>query len=216
MTTITAQKKGKRSKSTNDEVLDMTFEKIQDKETVSELGAISMLEFGVSSPTDNQADLYQKGAGDEFGVPNNVFGSEMTSEQGGSVYAGIVAYTAVRDAYRSYITIPFLKGKENISLSKGLQYCVQFDVSLAESSKFACKHVGAYLSKEAPSLEEEGNLYMSENVIKGKHNRIHKGFFGWDKVCEIYTAKGNEKFITIGNFDRITDKDKEVVKKPKT
>lgn len=216
VTTITAQKKGKRSKSTEDEVLNMTFEDIQDKEKVSELGAISMLEFGVSSPTDNQADLFQKGAGDEFGVPNNIFGSEMTSETGGSVYAGIVAYTPSRDLYRSYITIPFLKGKQNISLSKGLQYCIQFDVSLAESSKFACKNIGAYLSKEAPSLENEGNLYMSENVIKGKHNRIHKGFFGWDKVCEIYTAKGNEKFITIGNFDRMSDNDKVTVKKPKT
>jgi hypothetical protein len=193
----------------------MTFEDIQDKEKVSELGAISMLEFGVSSPTDNQADLFQKGAGDEFGVPNNVWGSEMHSETAGEVYAGIVAYTPARDAYRSYITIPFMKGKQNISLSKGLQYCIQFDVSLAESSKFACKNIGAYLSKEAPSLENEGNLYMSENVIKGKHNRIHKGFFGWDKVCEIYTAKGNEKFITIGNFDRMSDNDKVTVKKTK-
>ena len=216
MPLINAQKKGKkRNKSTSSDILNMTFEKLQDDESVSELGAISILENGVSSPTDNQADLYQKGAGDEFGVPNNVFGSEMTSEQGGSVYAGIVAYTAVRDAYRSYITIPFLKGKENISLFKGLQYCVQFDVSLAESSKFACNNIGAYFTKEAPSTPS-GIINASENLIRGKHNRIHQGFFGWDKVCEIYTAKGDEKFITIGNFDANSATKIMTVKKPKT
>ncbi len=43
----------------------------------------------------------------------------MTAENGGSVYAGIVAYTPVKEVYRSYITIPFLNGKREISLSKG-------------------------------------------------------------------------------------------------
>ena len=83
MTTITAQKKGKRGKSTSSEILNMTFEKLQEDESVTELGAISILDNGVSSPTENAADLFQNGAGKEFGVPNNVFGSEMTSETGG-------------------------------------------------------------------------------------------------------------------------------------
>ena len=216
MTTITAQKKGKRGKSTSSDILNMTFEKLQDDESVTELGAISILENGVSSPTENAADLFQKGAGNEFGVPNNVFGNEMTSENGGSVFAGFVAYRPGRESsLRSYITIPFLKGKSNISLSKGLKYCIQFDVSLAESSKFACNNVGAYLTKEAPTTPS-GIINASENLIRGKHNRIHQGFFGWDKVCQIYTAKGDEKFITIGNFDANSATKFITVKKPKT
>ena len=107
MTTITAQKKGKRGKSTSSDILNMTFEKLQDDESVTELGAISILENGVSSPTENAADLFQKGAGNEFGVPNNVFGNEMTAENGGSVFAGFVAYRPGRESsLRSYITIP--------------------------------------------------------------------------------------------------------------
>ena len=51
ITTITAQKKGKRGKSTSSDILNMTFEKLQDDESVTELGAISILENGVSSPT---------------------------------------------------------------------------------------------------------------------------------------------------------------------
>ena len=136
---VNAQKKGKRGKSISSDILNMTFEKLQDDESVTELGAISILENGVSSPTENAADLFQKGAGNEFGVPNNVFGNEMTAENGGSLYAGFVAYRPGRESsLRSYITIPFLKGKGNVSLSKGLKYCIQFKVSLAESSKYAC------------------------------------------------------------------------------
>ncbi len=62
MTVVTAQKKGKRGKSTSSDILNMTFEKLQDDESVTELGAISILENGVSSPTENAADLFQKGA----------------------------------------------------------------------------------------------------------------------------------------------------------
>ena len=194
----------------------MTFEKLQEDESITELGAISILDNGVSSPTENAADLFQKGAGKEFGVPNNVFGSEMTSETGGSVYAGFVAYRPGRESsLRSYITIPFLRGKGNVSLSKGLKYCIQFDVSLAESSKFACNNIGAYLTKEAPTTPT-GIINASENLIRGKHNRIHQGFFGWDKICQIYTAKGDEKFITIGNFDANSATKFLTVKKPKT
>lgn len=216
LTSIVAQKKGKRGKSTSSDVLNMTFEKLQDDESVTELGAITILENGVSSPTENTADLFQKGVGNEFGVPNNVFGSEMTSESGGDVYAGFVAFRPGRESsLRSYITIPFRRGKGNFSLSKGLMYCIQFDVSLAESSKFACNNIGAYLTKEAPSTPT-GIINASENLIRGKHNRIHQGFFGWDKVCQIYTAKGDEKFITIGNFDANSATKFLTVKKPKT
>ena len=185
LTTITAQKKGKRGKSASSEILNMTFEKLQEDESITELGAISILDNGVSSPTENAADLFQKGAGKEFGVPNNVFGSEMTSETGGSVYAGFVAYRPGRESsLRSYITIPFLRGKGNVSLSKGLKYCIQFDVSLAESSKFACNNIGAYLTKEAPTTPT-GIINASENLVRGKHNRIHQGFFGWDKISHL-------------------------------
>jgi outer membrane protein OmpA-like peptidoglycan-associated protein len=211
-----AQKRGKKGKSTSSDVLNMTFEKLQDDERVSELGAITILDNGVFSPTEISADLFQKGAGSIAGVPNNVFGTEQSDVDGGDLYAGFVAYRPGRESsLRSYITIPFIKGKGNTTLSKGLKYCVQFKISLAESSKFACNNIGAYFTKEAPSSSNSGIINAPENLIRGKNNRIHQGFFGWDQVCEIYTAKGDEKFITIGNFDK-NDKTKYMtVKKPK-
>ncbi|MDC1266420.1 OmpA family protein [Crocinitomicaceae bacterium] len=215
-TTVSAQKRGKKGKSTSSDVLNMTFERLQEDEEVSELGSITLLDNGVFSPTENAADLFQKGAGTIAGVPNNAFGNEESDVDGGKVYAGFVAYKPGRESsLRSYITIPFLKGKGNVSLSKGLKYCIQFKVSLAESSKYACNNIGAYFTKEAPS-SKSGIINAPENLIRGKNNRIHQGFFGWDQVCEIYTAKGDEKFITIGNFDKNDNTKWIPVKKPKT
>jgi outer membrane protein OmpA-like peptidoglycan-associated protein len=211
-----AQRKGKKGKSISSDILNMTFERLQEDEEVTELGSISLLDNGVFSPTENSADLFRKGAGDIVGVPMNAFGSEESDVDGGKTYAGIVAYRPGRESsLRSYITIPFLQGKKIVSLKPDEKYCVQFKISLAESSKYACNNIGAYFTKEAPS-SKSGIINAPENLIRGKNNRIHQGFFGWDQVCQVYTAKGNEKFITIGNFDKNDNTRFMPVKKPKT
>ena len=131
-----SQKRGKKGKSTSSDMLNKTFERRQEDEEVSSWS--TLLDNGVFSPTENAADLFQKGAGSVAGIPNNAFGSEESDVDGGKLYAGFVAYRPGRESsLRSYITIPFIKGKNNVSLSKGLKYCVQFKVSLAESSKYA-------------------------------------------------------------------------------
>ncbi len=211
-----SQRKGKKGKSTSSEVLNMDFEFDNDEEELSDLGEITILELekGVTSPTENSADLFHKDAGGIVGIPDNAYGSEDTDVNSGKAYAGIVAYRPGRESsLRSYITIPL--SQANASLSKGLDYCVQFKVSLAESSKYACDNIGAYFTKESPS-SKSGIINAPENLIRGKNNRIHKGFFGWDEVCEIYTAKGYEKYITIGNFDKNDNTKFVTVKKPKT
>jgi outer membrane protein OmpA-like peptidoglycan-associated protein len=210
------QRKGKKGKSISTEMLNMTFERLQEDEEVSELGSISLLDNGVLSPTENSADLFRQGAGDIVGIPMNAYGSEESDVDGGKTYAGIVAYRPGRESsLRSYITIPFLQGKKTNFLTGGEKYCVQFKISLAESSKYACNNIGAYFTKEAPS-SKSGIINAPENLIRGKNNRIHQGFFGWDQVCQVYTAKGKEKFITIGNFDKNDNTQFMTVKKPRT
>ncbi|TAF91133.1 MAG: OmpA family protein, partial [Flavobacteriia bacterium] len=172
----------------------------------------------ISSPTELKADLFSKSGTGDIGVPVNIYGSEEpTTENGGNVYAGIVAYKPGKLAgERSYITIQLMQGKEPVTLKKGLTYCIEYSVSLSESSKFACNNLGAYLSKDAPGNGEAGAIYMAgDHVMKAQVNKVYNGFFGWEKVCNTYTAKGDEKYITIGNFD-LNDKTQfQAVKKPK-
>ena len=206
-----------KSKKTNEkEIINITFEGAS--EDLSELNGIDAAGKGISSPTEIKADLFSKSATGDIGIPSNLYGSEEpTTENGGSVYAGIVAFKPGKLAgERSYITIQLMQGKEPVTLKKGLTYCVEYSLSLAESSKFACNNMGVYFSKDNPGNGEAGAIYMSgDHVMKSTVNKVYNGFFNWEKVCNVYTAKGDEKFITIGNFDLNDKTTTQAVKKPK-
>lgn len=206
-----------KGKKTNEkEIVNVTFEGAS--EDITELNSIALAGKGISSPTEIKADLFSKSATGDMGIPANLYGSEEpTTENGGNVYAGIVAYKPGKMAgERSYITIQLMQGKEPVTLKKGLTYCVEYSVSLGESSKFACNNLGAYFSKDTPGNGEAGAIYQAgDHVVKSQVNKVYNGFFGWEKVCNTYTAKGDEKYITIGNFD-LNDKTQfQAVKKPK-
>ncbi|MEN9699113.1 MAG: hypothetical protein RLZZ301_311 [Bacteroidota bacterium] len=212
--TLSFAQKGK--KTNEKEVVNVTFEGASDE--ITELNAISVAGKGISSPTELRADLFSKSATGDVGIPTNIYGKEEpTTENGGNVYAGIVAYKPGKQAgERSYITIQLMQGKEPVTLKKGLTYCIEFSVSLGESSKFACNNLGAYFSKDNPGSGDPGAIYMAgDHVVKSQVNKVYNGFFGWEKVCNTYTAKGDEKYITIGNFDRNETTKFEAVKKPK-
>lgn len=215
--TLTLSAQAQKGKKTNEkEIINVTFEGAS--EDLSELGGIAEAGKGISSPTELQADLFTKNASGDIGVPANVFGSEEpTTENGGNVYAGIVTYRPGKQAgERSYITIQLMQGKEQVTLKKGLTYCVEYAVSLSESSKFASNNLGVYFSKDLPANGEPGAIYMSgDHVMKAQLNKIYNGFFGWEKVCNTYTAKGDERYLTIGNFDRNENTQFQAVKKPK-
>ncbi|MFM8596524.1 MAG: OmpA family protein [Flavobacteriales bacterium] len=185
---------------------------------VTELQTIELAGGEIVSPTLIKADLFSKQAttGD-VSIPANIYGSEEpTTEDGGEVYAGIVAYKPGKQASeRSYITIPIAK-KGKSGLTKGMTYCVEYSLSLSESSKFACNNLGLYFTDKAPGSGESDAIYADgDHVVKSAVNGIYNGYFGWDKVCNLYVAKGDEKFITIGNFDRNEKTQFQAMKKPK-
>ena len=201
-----------KGKGNEKEVFKMTFENTKGKETVSEIGAIEMLDGEVLSTLEVKADLFMKDASGDVGIPNNVFGSENPKEgQGGEAYGGIIAYKPGKngDKERSFITIALKNGKQPISLKKGLKYCVSYDVSLAESSKYAINNLGIYFSKspfgaEPPKIGDNDEHLVLNPTQDRVPRRIIKGFFGWEKVGNVYTAKGDEKYISIGNFQMNT------------
>jgi outer membrane protein OmpA-like peptidoglycan-associated protein len=204
-------------KSSLREIFRQGFESTVDKEKPAELGSIELVENGVNSPTETKADLFSKSGSGDVLVPGNAMGvEEAIKDVGGENYAGVYFYKPGKASKeRTYITIPIMKGKEPQTLKKGLTYCVEFSVSLSESSKFAVNNIAAHFSKESLTSDGVGYIIKSEKVMKGQGNKIYTGFYGWEKVCNIYTAKGDEKFITIGNFDGNEQTQFTQVKKPK-
>lgn len=147
---------------------------------------------GWVSPTGVRADVFVDGKYEEIGVPLNIYGKEDAKE--GENYAGIVAYSFGQKVPRSYATV-----KLNSPMKKGMKYCVEYYVSLAECSKFAINTVSAKFSKKSygtdtklPIYDEPSISPFSEEPITARYN--------WTKVCGVYTAEGGEKWLTMGNF----------------
>ena len=228
------QRKGKGDKTKA--FLNFTFEVFEEEATISEPMQIALLK-NVGSPTTIGADIFNKNSPGDFCTGQNMYGkeepiaasTERLSETdknlfdknligGGDGYAGIVTYKPGKlSKERSYITIPFMVGKNQIKMTKGMKYCVEFSVSLGESSKYASNNIQMMFSpKDYMDQEVEGIIAREAGrTLSNYKNKVYTGFFGWEKVCAMYEAKGDETCVIIGNFEMNDQTKVEVQKKPK-
>jgi OmpA-OmpF porin, OOP family len=129
-------------------------------------------------------------------VPQNHAGWQMPRT--GNGYAGFGIYAAGN--LIEYIGVPLLD-----TLVAGRKYCIEFYVSVADSSRWYVNRIGAKLSNTqlttdctpmiiAPSIEYPSNLFLTDTE-------------NWISISGIYTATGGESHLTIGNFysDSLTD-----------
>ena len=89
-----------------------------------------------------------------------------------------------------------------VPLKKDMRYCVKFNLSLAEASKYASNNIGAKLSKKPfgsdsklPLIDEASLLHYDND------HKIMSARYNWTEVCGVVVAEGGEKYITIGNFN---------------
>ncbi len=173
---------------------------------VKKVGAIDEVT-GWTSPTGAKADVFLPNKLPAINVPENMFGKEVAKE--GSNYVGIVAYSYNDKVPRSYAMV-----KLDAPLKKGVRYCVTFNVSLAEASKYACNQLGANFSNK-PFATETKTSIIDVAHVQHRDNKIINATYNWEKICGVYEAKGGEKYLTIGNFIKNENVKTETNKKPK-
>jgi outer membrane protein OmpA-like peptidoglycan-associated protein len=159
------------------------------------LGAIASVK-DWKSPTGQAADLFSKTVkgSDPLApsAPQNQYGKEDPYE--GNNYVGLVAFAFGDKQPRSYITSELIG-----PLKEGVQYCVSFNLSLADQSKYAVNCIGAHMHKKEMGMEDKQSMILETHARHPK-NKIITQSFGWEQVCNVFTAKGGEKYISIGNF----------------
>ena len=166
------------------------------------------------SPTRLRADLFSsKNDGLPISAPENVYGKEDASD--GDNYAGVVMYSFNGREPRTYISTQLSE-----KLEKDVRYCIRYNVSLADLSKYASNNLGAYLSKKPLEVEGKHNIVLTRkkelsSIVKIKNNKVFEKRYSWETVCGDYIAKGGEKFITIGNFSETIDTKIKKLKKKK-
>jgi OmpA-OmpF porin, OOP family len=159
------------------------------------------------SPTGLNADLYSTSNKEGETSINNPKGTEQPAE--GKNYAGIVAFSFGDKEPRTYIQTELIG-----PLKAGMKYCVRFDLSLSDNSKYAVNNIGANVSKRAINAEDPKTLLL-ETSVKHSKNKIFNATYGWETVCGVFEATGGEKFLTIGNFSATKETKNEKVVKPK-
>lgn len=160
------------------------------------------------SPTGMAADLYSKTVKEPMvSAPDNVYGREMPPD--GNNYAGVTFFAYGDKLPRTYIMTELIG-----PLKAGLQYCVKFDVSLADNSKYATNNIGAHLSKKPFSFDDKRTI-LAETHVKNSKNKVYNATYGWETVCQVFKADGGEKYLTIGNFSPTKETKNEKTIKPK-
>ena len=158
-------------------------------------------------PTAGSADYYNVCGSRDCGVPKNKLG--IQDSRSGNGFCGI--YCSKTD-YREYLQTEL---KE--PLRAGEMYNVSFYVSLSEYSSGSVATIGALFTTErvgdtvrsvlmnkeirslAPGISQTVASYFEPQVVND-YDRVLTDTKAWMRVSGIFTAKGGERFMTIGNF----------------
>ena len=126
-------------------------------------------------------------------APCNKHGYQEVAD--GDFYAGFRAFVKSNTKLkRSYLEIELLE-----ELEENQMYCVSFDVSLSDLSKYAVNNIGALLTEQKVDSRKDGPLNMEPSVYS-KNNPIIKDQIGWETICGMYLSAGGEQYLTIGAF----------------
>lgn len=129
---------------------------------------------------------------DKVGVPNNIFGTQAAKD--GKGYIGMAVYSPSQRNYREYLTTKLTR-----PLNPGEMVCLEMWISTADYSKYVTDAIGMTLS--ATRLKQERNQVISlKPSLSNPHLHMLDAYDDWVLVSDVFTAKGGEEYVTIGNF----------------
>lgn len=173
--------------------------------TLKEFGGLDEFCEKWFSATESKADLFARGVkSGKVNVPDNMFGTQEPVS--GDFYAGFRAYTTDKKFNRSYLSTEL-----RTQLEKDQTYCVKFNISLADLSKFAVNNVGVVFTDKRTVQPNTGEM-VKAMAVSDPTNKVYNDMDAWVTVCGTYIAKGSETHIIIGCFER---DDKIKIEKPK-
>ena len=159
------------------------------------------------SATEVPADIYGDGAkGDKIAIPTNDYGTQEPAA--GLCYAGFRAYSKDPRMQRSYLEVQLPQ-----MLDRDVMYCVSFDISLADLSRYAVNDIGVVVSDRKIEQPNLGDMILQPDV-KQKTNKVFEYAEGWEKFCGTFVGTGQEEYIVIGCFGSRSDMTIEKVKRP--
>lgn len=157
-----------------------------------------------TGPTINSTD-YLNACSANYNAPYYGGGSlypYYLNAKTGVAYIGMHVYNSQN--YREYAQVEL-----SDTLRNGFCYYIEFYATTIQNAKYRVNNIAANLSNSnfPLNLSPNNSLLTLPMHITNYNNPILTDTVKWEKVCGIYNASGNEKYITIGNFrgDALTD-----------
>ncbi len=155
---------------------------------------------GWSRPTEGTSDYFNACLGVPFSesVPDNEFGYEPAHS--GNGYAGFYSFFANSldqvpgSDYREYVTHAL-----SAPLVPGESYTVEFYVSLSDVSKYAVNDIGALLSVQPPTRNDDLTITATPQVMNTSLAMLSNKN-GWTRISGCIVADSAFAYVTVGNF----------------
>jgi hypothetical protein len=149
------------------------------------------------TPTSGTPESYSScSINGQVDVPLNYLGYQFART--GNCYVGIGTSSIPDTTYtlREYISTQLTQRLDSDEF-----YCVTFYVSLAGNSKWAIDKIGAFIS-DTMHNHTWGYYIQLDSIpqIESASGDILLDSINWIEISGIFKAKGNEEYITIGNF----------------
>ncbi len=173
-------------------VLDGSFE-LDDVKLLKGYGQLPSMLKNWGSPNEAKADLFNNMAkATKVAIPKNDLGTEEPFE--GSGYAGFRAFTKDPKNTRTY-----LQAKLSKKMIKDKTYCVKFNVSLSDLSKWGANNIGIYFSDRKLQNANSNALILIPQITE-KSNAPLVTMGGWETICGTFLSTGREEYFIIGCF----------------
>jgi len=151
---------------------------------------------------DGTPDYFHK-CSKGIGIPDNFTGHQEAYE--GEAYAGLVTYSNNKRNYREYLQSKLVR-----PLRAGELVCIEFHFSAAENCLFVADGLGISLTTDKITARRHDPI-ANEPVLNNPRFNMLDEKEKWVKMSELYTAKGGEEYITIGNFK--SDKELRIIRR---
>ena len=148
---------------------------------------------GWRSISTGSPDYFNSCSEGEAAVPYNWAG--VSDPYDGYGYAGIYTWINLPKNYREY-----LHCKLEAPLVEDSLYQVEFRYKLASYAKYCTDRIGLLLSDSLQTLKHDRLLKMTPTMLALKDSALTAETGGWELATMKYRARGNEQFLTIGNF----------------
>lgn len=143
------------------------------------------------SPSDGTPDLFNHCSENSMTGVSNFAGVVNALE--GSGFAGIISWK--KDGFREYLST-----KLTSSLIKDTKYTISFRYRLATYSMYATDRMGFLLSVDSISLNHDHVLEFEATHTRKRVSPLDEETGTWQTIKYEYLAKGEEQFLSIGNF----------------